>query len=145
MRSSLIRSRFPLAALALLAGAVIALGGAAEGLATASTTHHHHRTHPKKKILQLGGIWTGSYTGGKFSGNFTLNWTQTGTKLDGSLKLSDPSGTYNCTGSINGSSVQFGAVSVGATYTGSVSSDGKSMSGNWKSPVDSGGWHASKS
>jgi hypothetical protein len=53
--------------------------------------------------------------------------------------------TYSATGSLAGSSIRFGAVGVGADYTGSVSSDGKSMSGNWTSPVDSGSWSASKS
>ena len=102
-------------------------------------------TSRSRRLLELGGTWSGTYHGGKFSGTFTLNWTQSGTKLTGSLKLSDPSGTYNCTGTISGSSIKFGAVSVGATYTGSVSSNGKSMSGNWTSPEDSGSWSASKS
>ena len=86
----------------------------------------------------------GSYKGGRFSGSFTLNWTQSGTSLTGWLTLSNPAGRYKCTGTINGSGIQFGAVSVGANYTGSVSSNGKSMSGNWKSPVDSGSWSATK-
>ena len=67
-----------------------------------------------------------------------------GDELTGWLTLSNPAGRYKCTGTINGSGIQFGAVSVGANYTGSVSSNGKSMSGNWKSPVDSGSWSATK-
>ena len=141
--SSQCPSRFATMAAALSVTAVVAIGGATSGVAAAKTKHHAHK--PARKALQLGGTWTGKYTGGKYSGNFTLSWKQTGTKLSGSLKLSNPSGSYDCTGTINGSSIQFGAVSVGATYTGSVSNNGKSMSGNWKSPVDSGSWSATKS
>ena len=142
MRASSRRRRFSLLAVTLSVAALVALGGAMGGVAAATTNHHPHK--PAHKTLQLGGKWSGNYHGGRYSGSFTLNWTQSGTKLSGSLNLSDPSGTYSCTGSINGRSITFGAVSVGATYTGSVSSTGKSMSGNWKSPVDSGSWSASK-
>jgi hypothetical protein len=44
---------------------------------------------------------------------------------------------------VRGSSIKFGAVTVGATYTGSVK--GKSMSGTWKSGEGGGSWSASKS
>ena len=142
MRASSLRRRVPMLAVTLSFAAVVVLGGPIGGVATAKTSHHH-KSPPK--ILELGGTWTGSYSGGKFSGHFTLNWTQSGTKLSGSLYLSDPAGTYHCTGTVNGSSIHFGAVSVGANYTGSVSNKGKSMSGNWTSPVDSGSWSASKS
>jgi hypothetical protein len=143
MRASSLRRRFPLLAATLSVAAVVALGGAIGGVAEAKTNHHSHK--PAAKILELGGTWSGNYHGSRFSGSFTLNWTQSGTKLSGSLKLSDPSGTYSCTGTISGGSIQFGAVSVGAVYTGSVSSNAKSMSGNWKSPADSGSWSATKS
>ena len=143
MRASSLRRRFLLLAVTLSVAVVVALGGALGGVATAKTNHQSHK--PARKILELGGTWSGSYHGSKFSGSFALNWTQSGTKLSGSLKLSDPSGTYSCTGTVSGSSIQFGAVSVGADFTGSVSSNGKSMSGNWKSPEDSGSWSASKS
>ena len=142
MRASSLRRRFAMMALPLSVAAVVAFGAAISDVAAAKTNHHSHKP---RKILELGGKWTGSYHGGRFSGSFTLNWTQSGTKLSGSLKLSDPIGTYGCTGAITGSSIQFGAVSVGANYTGSVSSNGKSMSGTWKSPVDSGSWSATKS
>jgi len=141
MRASSLRRRFPMLAVTLSV-AVVVLGAPIGGVATAKTSHHSHKP---RAILELGGTWSGNYHGSRFSGSFTLNWTQTGTKLSGSLKLSDPSGTYNCTGTINGSSIHFGAVSVGANYTGSVSNKGRSMSGNWTSPVDSGSWSASKS
>ena len=143
MRTSSRRRRLPLLAISLSVAALVTFGGATGGVAAAKTNHHPHK--PAHKLLELGGTWSGNYHGGKFSGSFTLNWTQSGGKLTGSLKLSNPSGTYNCTGTINGSSIKFGAVSVGATYTGSVSGNGKSMSGNWTSPDDSGSWSASKS
>jgi len=133
------RHRFLLPAVAIAVAAVVGFGGVIGGVAAAKTKHHSH------KILQLGGKWSGNYHGGTYSGSFTLNWKQSGTKLSGSLKLSNPAGTYNCTGTINGSGIHFGAVSVGAVYTGSVSNGGKSMSGNWVSPVDHGSWSATKS
>lgn len=89
----------------------------------------------------LAGTWSGQY-GGAFSGTFTLHWTQTGSKLKGSITLSNPRGKYGIGGSVHGSSITFGAVGAGATYTGSVS--GKSMSGHYKSPQGGGRWSAHK-
>ena len=90
----------------------------------------------------LAGTWKGSY-GGAFSGTFTLHWVQKGAKLSGTIHLSKPAGTYGITGSVRGTGIKFGAVDVGATYTGSVS--GKSMSGKYKSPQGGGPWSATKS
>jgi len=93
---------------------------------------------------QLGGKWTGSY-GGAVSGSFTLTWKERGTTLTGSITLSNPKGTYGIGGRVNRTSISFGAVKVGATYTGSVSASGKSMSGHWNSPEGGGSWRAHKS
>jgi hypothetical protein len=90
---------------------------------------------------QLAGTWSGKY-GGAFSGSFTLHWKQTESRLVGTIKLSNPPGTYGITGSVRGSAIKFGAVAVGATYTGSVS--GKSMSGKYKTPQGGGSWSARK-
>ena len=128
MRAISRRHRLLLPAVALSVAGVVGFSGAIGGVAAAKTKHHSHK--PSHKILQLGGTWSGKYHGSTYSGTFTLNWKQFGTKLTGSLKLSSSSGTYDCTGTINGSGIQFGAVSVGAKYTGSVSGGGKSMSGN---------------
>ena len=89
----------------------------------------------------LGGTWSGHYSGA-FSGTFTIHWTQTGSRLHGTITLSKPHGTYGITGSVHGGAIQFGAVGVGATYTGSVS--GKSMSGHYTTPQGGGPWGAHK-
>ena len=88
---------------------------------------------------KLGGTWSGTYSGA-YSGTFTLRWRQSGSRLTGSIKLSRPSGTYPITGSVQGSTIRFGAVGAGATYTGSVA--GRSMSGRYKSGPRGGAWSA---
>ena len=89
----------------------------------------------------LAGKWSGQY-GGAYTGTFKLQWKQSGSTLRGSITLSKPRGTYTVTGSVHGSVIKFGAVSVGATYTGSVS--GKTMSGSYKTPGGGGSWSAHK-
>jgi hypothetical protein len=113
---------------ALLVAAVLALCFSAVALAALGTSRP-----------QLGGKWSGRY-GGAVSGSFTLTWKQTGTKLSGTITLSNPHGTYGIGGIVNRTSISFGAVQVGATYTGSLSASGKSMSGHWKSPQGGGSW-----
>ena len=93
--------------------------------------------------VNLAGTWSGSYTGG-YSGTFTLHWTQSGSKLKGTIALSKPHGTYNITGSVNGTGIRFGAVGVGALYSGSVAASGLSMSGKWTSAPAKGMWKAHK-
>jgi hypothetical protein len=89
--------------------------------------------------LRLAGSWSGSYSGA-FAGTFKLEWTQTGSKLAGSITLSSPKGKYGINGSITGRTIKFGAVGVGATYKGSVS--GTKMSGSFRSPQGGGTWSA---
>jgi hypothetical protein len=89
----------------------------------------------------LAGTWSGKYSGA-YSGTFTLQWTQSRSKLSGSISLSNPRGKYSINGSVNGSAITFGAVGAGATYTGSVS--GTSMAGRYKSPGGGGKWSAHK-
>ncbi|HXZ98946.1 MAG TPA: hypothetical protein VEK76_01225 [Candidatus Binatia bacterium] len=100
---------------------------------------------PAPAGVDLSGTWSGQYSG-TLNGNFTLTWTQTGSNLSGHIQISNPAGTYGISGSLQGSSIQFGAVGV-ATYTGSVS--GSSMSGNWQIATAANGsgggsWSASK-
>jgi hypothetical protein len=116
---------------ALMLAALVA-GTAAPAFAGATTTSS-----------KLGGTWAGSYTG-RYAGTFTIHWTQTRSRLNGTIALSNPHGTYTITGSVNGTGIKFGAVGVGALYSGSVSASGTSMSGNWTSGPAKGSWKAHK-
>ena len=89
----------------------------------------------------LAGTWSGKYSGA-FSGKFTIHWTLSKSKLSGTIALSNPRGKYGINGRVRGKAISFGAVGVGATYTGSVS--GPSMSGNYESPQGGGSWSAHK-
>jgi hypothetical protein len=90
----------------------------------------------------LPGWWSGKYSGA-YSGTFSLRWTLTGSRLHGSITLSNPKGSYPINGKVGrGGAIQFGVVGAGATYTGSVS--GSSMSGSYKSPQGGGSWSAHK-
>ncbi|MGD1054419.1 MAG: hypothetical protein ABR950_11435 [Candidatus Dormibacteria bacterium] len=91
----------------------------------------------------LSGTWSGSYSGA-FTGTFTLNWTESGSSLSGNIDLS-PGGSESISGTVTGSSIQFGAVgSEAITYNGTVSG-GASMSGDYSVIGTSGGsWTASK-
>jgi hypothetical protein len=111
------------------------------GVGTAVAAVDSSRSHSSGATLA--GKWSGKYSGA-FSGTFTLHWKQTGSKLTGSITLSNPKGTYGITGSVRGSAIKFGAVGAGATYTGSLSKSGKSMSGSYKSPQGGGSWSARK-
>lgn len=112
--------------------------GCSTAAAARSTSRSPATHHPKSA---LAGTWSGKYTGA-FSGTFTLHWTQKTSHLTGSIKLSNPKGTYAITGSVHGKAIKFGAVGVGATYTGKLS--GKSMSGSYKTPQGGGTWSAHK-
>ena len=89
----------------------------------------------------LAGTWSGSYHGA-FSGTFTLRWAKSGSRLTGTIALSNPRGRYGISGNVRGSVLTFGAVGAGATYKGTVS--GKSMSGTFKTPKGGGSWSAHK-
>jgi hypothetical protein len=90
----------------------------------------------------LGGTWSGRYRG-TYSGTFTIHWRQTASgSLKGSIRLSNPPGTYRITGKVRRGAISFGVVAAGATYTGSVS--GKSMSGHYKTARGGGSWSAHK-
>jgi hypothetical protein len=93
----------------------------------------------------LDGKWSGQYSG-SYNGTFVLRWRQHGSRLSGSIRISDPPATLTIHGRVNGGAIQFGTVgSYGITYTGSVS--GSSMSGNYRvaNGAGSGGpWSAHK-
>lgn len=97
----------------------------------------------------LTGTWSGQYTGAS-SGTFTLTWSQSGSNLSGTIKISDFGDTaIPINGTLQGDTISFGTVgSTAITYTGAVS--GSSMSGDWKlqsggQPGGSGSWNATKS
>src|SRR3984957_11780995 len=97
----------------------------------------------------LAGSWSGQYSGA-YSGTFALTWTQSGSSLNGTIKISgfgDSPETIQ--GTVDGSGIKFGTVGASnhVTYTGSFS--GGSMSGNWQVTATTGSaggsWSASKS
>ncbi|MHB8492237.1 MAG: hypothetical protein ACYDA6_08525 [Solirubrobacteraceae bacterium] len=132
--------RLPLTTFALSVAAATAMCAGGSSIAAAKSKHHT-KHHTKHHASSLAGKWSGSYSGA-YSGTFTLEWKQSGSNLTGSITLSSPSGTYTCTGSVHGSSIMFGAVGAGATYTGSVS--GGSMSGHYTTAKGGGSWSAHK-
>ena len=88
----------------------------------------------------LSGGWTGKYSGA-YHGTFTLHWTQSGTKLNGTIRLSTSRGLLGLKGTVRGSSIKFGTVGGPAiTYSGSAS--GRSMSGRYQTPGGGGSWSA---
>ena len=90
----------------------------------------------------LTGTWSGTYSGA-YHGTFTLHWTQTNSRLTGTIKLSS-AGRTNITGTVRGGKISFGTVGNASaiTYSGSVS--GKSMSGTYKTGRVGGSWNAHK-
>ena len=95
----------------------------------------------------LAGTWSGQYSGA-YQGTFTLTWHQTGSQLNGSIKLSAPPQTLTINGKVNGGAISFGTVgSADITYSGTVS--GSSMSGNYQVHAPNGAvggpWSATKS
>ena len=129
-------ARRTLALLALVVSAAAALT-----VGAGSSWAKHKPVGNKKLASTLAGTWSGQYSGG-YNGTFTLHWTQSGSKLIGTIKLSQPSGTFSITGSVHGSAISFGAVDAGATYTGAVT--GKSMSGSYQAQPQGGSWSATK-
>lgn len=158
------RSRAFIPLLAGLAAGVLAVGcgsssggptpprSATQGTATTqppAASAPAAASSPAPAAVDLSGSWSGQYSGTPYSGTFTLSWTQTASALTGDIKVSDPAGEdYSITGTVTGSSIQFGAVGA-VSYVGTVS--GNSMSGSWSIPNPTGGtlgggsWSASKS
>ncbi len=100
----------------------------------------------RKPPSGLSGSWSGTY-GGKFSGTFKLHWTQTGSKLGGSITITyeGQSEKTGVSGKVSGGTISFGAVGpVGViSYTGTASGT-SSMSGQYKTPAGGGNWSAHK-
>jgi len=131
MRTHRLRRRIPGLLPALCSAALLAI--CLSGTAAAAPTHQS----------SLAGTWTGHYSGA-YSGTFTIRWKQSSGRLIGTIALSFPKGKYSISGSVRGHTIKFGAVGAGATYTGSVSASGKSMSGTYKTAQGGGKWSARK-
>ncbi|MGZ4416962.1 MAG: hypothetical protein ACXVRV_02150 [Gaiellaceae bacterium] len=113
---------------------LVALSTATAALATATTS--------PPPTLHLGGTWAGAYSGA-FAGKFTLTWKQSPQgALTGSISLSNPNGKYGITGRVRRSTINFGVVGAGATYTGSATAF--KMSGTFMTPRGGGSWSAHK-
>ena len=121
---------------ALWIAAVLALACCGTAFAATSASSSHAAAKSR-----LGGKWKGHY-GGAVSGHFTIRWKKTGSRLHGTITLSNPQGKYGISGSVKNGKIKFGAVSVGAKYKGKVR--GTSMSGTWTSPQGGGNWSATK-
>jgi hypothetical protein len=122
---------------AVCIAALLALACCGAALAAQASSTSHAATQAK-----LGGKWKGQY-GGAVSGHFTIHWTQTGTLLHGTIKLSTPSGKYAIDGGVRGKKIKFGALTVGAKYKGVLHGSTR-MSGTWTSPSGGGSWSAHK-
>lgn len=99
----------------------------------------------------LAGTWSGSWanqTPDRSTGGFTLTWAQNGATLTGSITITGtPCLTGgSITGSVNGSTITFGAVNgeVTVRYVGTVS--GTTMSGTYATDCGQarGTWTAAK-
>jgi hypothetical protein len=89
----------------------------------------------------LSGKWNGTYSGA-YTGTFTLTWQQSGSKLSGTIDLSQ-GGANSVNGTVNGGSIKFGTVGgPDITYTGSAS--GSSMAGSYNTPGGGGSWSANR-
>jgi hypothetical protein len=126
---------------AVLAVAVAASSSIASASAKSRPAAKKHRRPTRATTLT--GTWNGQY-GGAFSGTFVLRWTQSGSSLTGTIRISNPANTLGVHGTLNGSAISFGTVGGRAiTYTGTVS--GTSMSGSYTTPDGGGSWSASES
>jgi len=99
-------------------------------------------TNGRLAVGSLTGTWSGTY-GGAYHGTFTLHWTQSSSRLTGTIKLSSV-GRTNITGTVRGSTISFGTVGSARaiSYSGTVS--GTSMSGTYKTGGADGSWKAHK-
>ncbi len=98
----------------------------------------------KSAAVDLSGKWTGQYSGA-YTGTFVLDWKQTGSKLSGTIVLTEPPTTLSLNGTVTGTTIEFGTVgSAEITYSGTVS--GNTMSGKYSVNGSPGGdWKATKS
>jgi hypothetical protein len=110
-------------------------------IATAAASPTANASKVRASGGSLSGTWSGQYSGA-YHGTFTLHWTQSRSRLSGTIKLSTSSNAkLPISGTVRGSSIRFGTVGSSAiTYSGSVS--GKSMSGSYQTAGGGGPWSA---
>ena len=128
----------------LLIGCEIDYGATGDRRLATATSGVQRAAHPREPTSPgaLSGRWAGRYSGA-YHGTFNLNWTQSGSKVSGTIELSSPKSELHIDGSVTGNSIQFGTVgSLAITYSGVVS--GNSMSGSYSTPFGGGPWSASK-
>ena len=91
----------------------------------------------------LSGKWSGQYSGAD-QGTFALSWRQSGTNVQGTIKISAPASSFVIRGTVVNGTIRFGTVgSLAITYSGTVS--GNSMSGSYQVGGSTGGpWSASR-
>ena len=139
-----LRRRLPLLSLALPVSAALTICcGNSIATAASSPTAGAPASNVRAAVGPLSGTWSGRYSGA-YHGTFTLHWTQSGSQLSGTIKLStSPNSRPSIKGTVHGSTIRFGTVgSAAITYSGSVS--GKSMSGRYRTPGGGGSWSAHK-
>jgi hypothetical protein len=137
-----LRRRLPRVSLALPVFAAITIC-CGNSIATAASSPTASASASKVRSADsLSGTWSGKY-GGAYHGTFTLHWTQAGSRLSGTIKLSSNPSSTRVTGTVHGGTIHLGTVgSAAITYSGSVS--GKSMSGSYHTPGGGGSWSAHK-
>lgn len=142
-----LRSRlsYSLGLVALLSGLSVTALAAATATTSAASTTRTVRAPAAPVAGGLSGTWKGTYRGSA-SGKFVVTLNQSGTRLSGSIVFPPTTKKYSVTGTVNGSSIQFGTVGPKGkiTYTGSVSGK-NSMSGTWKDGTAHGTWSATRS
>lgn len=124
---------------ALSVAALLAMCWSSTSIAAATSPSKQSGLKLHTVRSSLTGKWSGQYSGA-YSGTFKLRWTQSGSRLSGSITFSNARGTSSIKGTVRGSTIGFGAVGSGVTYSGSVS--GNSMSGRYKTPKGGGSWRA---
>ena len=133
MHRHLLRQRNWLWTVALLAVGLLVVCATTGSIAAAKQKKPIHKG--------LSGTWSGQYTG-KYSGTFTLKWTQTGSKLGGSIVFASESRKSGVRGTLKGTAISFGTVGGGQAITWKGSVSGGSMSGTWHTPAGGGSWSA---
>jgi len=111
--------------------------------AAASTAAAAPSTTTPATAGDLTGTWNGTYNG-NYSGTFTVKWTQSGSKVNGTIALPSVGTTEQLNGTVSGDKITFGTVgSFAVTYSGTFS--GNSMSGTYNvASSPAGNWSASK-